>query len=621
MSGSAVERLMVAVGPAPQSAALVQVAARMAARRRAPWLAVSVEPASRELPAAQRQRVASVLLLAERLGAETLVVRGDHIPEALLAVARAREVSRLLVGRPTHPRLRDRLRGSMLDELLRAAEGIEVLVTSEGDAPPRARERSPAAPAGWGEYALALGVVLLASGLGRLLGGVFELVDHAMLHLLAIVLVASRVSRGPALFATLAAVASFDLFFVPPYLTLRVAELHFLTSFLVMTLVGLVISTLTVRVREQAETARRREQRSAALYELTRALSAGVEPAGIAAALAERSARLVAGRAEVRLDGIDGAGPSLVAAGRGEVEAPEQPCAWFPVQGPGGGFGALGVVSTSPLDPEQRQLLELFAAAAGAALERAQLGSRAAAALVTAERERVRSSLLAAVSHDLRTPLASIVGGVEAALHAGALPSTERALLENAREEGARLGRLVQGLLDLTRLNSGEIAPRLEWWPASELVAGVRGRLQRALEGRALKVEISPPNLEIRADGLLLGQLLENLLDNALKYSPAGTPVEVALLGGAGRVRVEVRDRGPGVPAGEERRIFERFYRGEDSRRSPGAGLGLAVCEAVARVHGGEIRAEGRPDGPGACFVVELPSPGEPPQIIDEEVD
>lgn len=633
------DRLMVAVSPAPQAVELVRAAARM--RRDRPWIAVSVEPVSRELASAEARRVASALSLAERLGAETLVVRGDSVPDALLSVARARGVTRLVVGRPTHAPVRDRLRGSMLDTLLRNAGGIEVLVTGAEAAPaPTARPR-PDEPSGWQEYAYALGFVALAALLGRVFGGALDVVDQALIHLLAVVLAASRLSRKPALFASLAAVASFDLFFVPPYLTFRVSELRFVTSFLVMTVVGILVSALTLRVREQAEASRRREQRTAALYAITRAFAAGPERAAIARATAEHSAALVGGDAEVWLVGPDGlwresSGPSSITlepaeeavarwvlehdrpAGRGTEEQEGSASTWLPIPGEQGLFGALGVRAAAPMDPEQRQLLDLFAAAAGSALERARLAEDAARAAVHAEAEAARSGLLSTVSHDLRTPLASIVGGVSAVIERGGLPSSDAAILETARDEAMRLGRLVQDLLDLTRLRHGVVAPRLEWWPASELVSGVRGRLSGRLAGRVLRVEIAPPELELRADGLLVGQLLENLIDNAVKFSPEGSPVELSITDAGDAVRVEVRDHGRGLPPGEEARIFERFYRGKDGGRAPGAGLGLAICAAVAHVHGGRIWVEPREDGPGARFIALFPTEGAPPGVAEE---
>ncbi len=602
---------MVALSAAPQSGALIGVAARTAAALGLPWLAVSVEPASRERTPEESRRVIEALLMAEQLGAETLVVRGDDVPEALLAAARARGVTRMIVGRPTRASLRDRLRGSLLDRLLREASGIEVLVTSAGEPPP-----SPPPPprprATWREYATACLGVGLAPLLGVALGPLLEVADHALLHLLAVILVASRVSRGPAVFAVLLAVLSFDVAFVPPYGTLRVAEPRFLVTFLVMFLVGFVVSSLTVRVREQAEAARRRERRTQALYAMTRALAEGGERATLARAAAEHTATLVSGRATLRLEGLE----PFVATSSPPPEG--APALQLPLRGRERGFGDLEVEPAGPLDPEQRQLLELFAAAIGSALERERSREEAERAARAVEVERARNGLLSAISHDLRTPLASVVGGLSVVL-GGEIAGRDRATLETARDEAERLGRLLQGLLDLTRLSAGGLQPRLEWWPASELVSGARARVQGMLSGRALRVEIEPPDLEIHADGLLLGELLENLLENAARYAPPGTTVDLTVRRAGEEVRLSVRDRGPGVPEAERARIFERFYRVEDGGRHPGAGLGLAICAAVARVHGGRISVHAPEDGPGARFVVELPSAGAPPRVLEDE--
>lgn len=635
------ERVLVAVGPAPQSADLVRATFRMASRLRAPWIAVSVEPASHDWSTEDTARVNATLALAERLGASTRVVRDDRVADALLEAAARLNATRIVVGRPTHPPWRDRLRGSMLDRLMRGARGLDVLVvgTEDGDQQVlRLLDGRPRVPAR--EYAEALGVVALFAAIGLLTRGILDVTDNAMLHLLAVVLASRRVSRRPAVLAALAAVASFDLLFVPPYYTFRVSDMRFLTSFLVMGAVGLTVSALTLRVRASAEAAETRERRTRSLYEITRAFATTTEPPAIGQALAQHAAALTGAQVAVWL-----AGPTLRAvAGEGgplDGEAREQAVArwalehgmpagvgtdtlpqvaglYLPIRGSGGVSGVLGLALKGPLDPEQRQLIDLFANQAGLALDRALLAEAAANAALNAETERTRSSLLSAVSHDLRTPLASIVGGASAILSRELLPPAERALMETLRDEADRLGLLVNGLLELTRLESGAVQPRVEWWPASELSHAVLSRMAGTLADRPVRSTVEPPQLELPCDGLLMGQVLENLIGNAHKFAPPGTPIEVAWLGRPGQAQLRVLDRGPGVPEGEEQKIFERFYRAPDSGRRVGAGLGLAICAAAVRLHGGSIRVERRADGPGACFVVELPVAGVAPAFTEE---
>ncbi|HEX5136124.1 MAG TPA: ATP-binding protein, partial [Planctomycetota bacterium] len=248
------------------------------------------------------------------------------------------------------------------------------------------------------------------------------------------------------------------------------------------------------------------------------------------------------------------------------------------------------------------------------ALDRTILAEEAAEATLAAERELTRSGLLSAVSHDVRTPLASIQGSATALIEEGDRmpPEARRELLDTIREEAARLGRLVGDLLDLTRLESEGPRVRKGWHPVEELVGAALSRLDARLKGREVRVELPKEVLLVEADPLLVEQVLWNLVENATKHTPPGTPIEVGAGQVDGGVAIVVADRGPGIPPGEEQRIFEKFYRTADGQRTPGAGLGLAICHAAAKAHGGWIRAENRPEG-GARFVFFLPSGAEPP--------
>jgi two-component system sensor histidine kinase KdpD len=270
--------------------------------------------------------------------------------------------------------------------------------------------------------------------------------------------------------------------------------------------------------------------------------------------------------------------------------------------------------------PSQRQLLETYVAHTALALDRTILAEEAAEATLAAERELTRSGLLSAVSHDVRTPLASIQGSASALIEEGERMdgAARRDLLETIREESGRLGRLVGDLLDLTRLESEGPRVRREWHPVEELVGAALSRLEERLLGREVRVDLPKDVLLVQADPLLVEQVVWNLVENATKHTPPGTPIEVGARRVEGGVAVVVADRGPGIQPGEEKRIFEKFYRTADGQRTPGAGLGLAICHAAAKAHGGWIRAENRPEG-GARFVVFLPSEAEPPAPAPEE--
>jgi len=642
------ERILVAVGPAPQSANLVRAARRMAARLRAPWIAMSVEsPTFDRLPAADRERVAAHLALAEKLGAETIVVRGESVRDEILNVARQRNVSRIVVGRPTHPRWRDTLRGSLVEALVRGSKGVDVLVTSgeEPPAAPRAPQegaRTSRRSAGAAQYAAAAAIVAAGTAIGHFAGESLSIADRAMVYLLGVLLAAARLSRGPALVTALLSVVALNYFFVPPVHTFHVDDTRYLATFLVMLLVGFTVSGLTFRVRDQAEAARQRERRTAALYAMSREF-AGESSAEEIARTAVRCVRDLL-ECDVALF-CDAPGSLRLLAAEGEslgTDPHEQAVArWVREHGEEAGRGTqtlpgarglhlplvgsmrtLGVIAVNleqrggTPHPSQRQLLETYVAHTALALDRALLVKEAADASLDAETERARSDLLSAVSHDLRTPLASIEGSASALLEPGAslTEAARRELLETLREEAGRLGRLVGDLLELTRLESMVAQVRKEWHPVEEIVGAALARLEKELAGREVHLRFPDEVIFVEADPLLLEELLWNLVENATKHTPPGTPIDLSARAVPGGVELEVADRGPGIPEGEEQRIFERFYRATDGSRTTGAGLGLAICRAAARAHGGTIRAERR-EGGGSRFVLLLPCSGAPPQV------
>jgi two-component system sensor histidine kinase KdpD len=424
-----------------------------------------------------------------------------------------------------------------------------------------------------------------------------------------------------------------------------VADTRYLLTFAVMMLVAVMVSSLTLRVRGQAEAARQRERRTAALYAMSREFAASGNVEDIAR-VAVRCVRDVLESDVVLLIADErgvlkpraAEGASLDAddreravarwacehaqeAGRGTHTLPGAVGFYLPLKGSRRTIGVLGVNLAQRGEaptPSQRQLLETYVAHTALALDRTLLAEEAAQARLAAERELTRSGLLSAVSHDVRTPLGSIRGSATALLEEGDRldAAARRELLETIREESGRLGRLVGDLLDLTRLESEAPRVRKEWQPVEELVGAALSHLDRELGGRDVRVDLPQDVLLVQADPLLVEQLLWNLVENATKHTPAGTPIEIAAHRVANGVEIVVADRGPGIPAGEELRVFEKFYRTADGQRTVGAGLGLAICQAAAKAHGGWIRAENRPGG-GARFVVFLPSEGEPAALAE----
>jgi two-component system sensor histidine kinase KdpD len=538
--------------------------------------------------------------------------------------------------------------GSIVDTLVQGSGEIDVYVIS-GDRddsrplPPRPwPPRTDWAPYGWAAASVAVSTVIAWAMFNR-----FALSNLIMVYLLGVIVVATRYGRGPSLLASLLSVAAFDFFFVPPYFTFAVSDTEYLVTFAVMLVVALVISGLAVRIRAQAESARERERRMAALYAMSRELAstrgvdrllevavrhiAEVFRTRVVVLLPQPDGRLAPGEgaaAQFPMDASELAVSQWVhehgqVAGQGTDTLPGASGLYLPLTGSRGTVGVLGLRPQDPRSlraPEQLHQLETFASQTALAIERARLAEEAEQAQVRAETERLRNSLLSSVSHDLRTPLASITGAAstllegESRLDAG----TRRDLLEALHEEADRLNRLVQNLLEMTRLESGALQLHTEWHSVEEVVGAALGRFGKALARRPVTTRVPADLPLVPMDDVLIEQVLINLVDNVLKYTPAESPVEVSAEDTGTAVLVEVADRGPGLPPGEERRIFEKFHRAEATRSVRGAGLGLAICQGIVRAHGGRIWAENRPGG-GIAIRFTLPLKEAPPVLSEPD--
>jgi two-component system, OmpR family, sensor histidine kinase KdpD len=639
------ERILVCVRPHPESDRLVRAARRMAARLQAEWIVVSVEsPSQPPLSAAEREALVATAKLAEQLGAETAVLSGDSVSEALLAFARERNVSKIVVGKPAHPRWRDRLRGSLLDEIVRGSGEVDVyIISGERESDPRRGRapgrRSAARPL---EYLWSATVVLACTLVCRAMFGRFDRSNLIMVYLLGVAFVASRYGRGPSVAAAVLSVAAFDVFFVPPYLTFAVAETEYLVTFGVMLVVSVLISTLAARVRAQADTARRREQRTRVLYAMSRDLAAARTVAEVARIAGRHVADVFDGETSIFVSTPDrGLVPAseteapadarerAVAqwafdhgqmAGLGTDTLPGASAIWVPLRGTQAVLGVLGLrpdLALLPLSPDQVDVLEALTRQAASGVERAHLAEEAQRSRIAAEAERLRSTLLSSVSHDLRTPLATITGAASSLLQDASLDAAGRRELEAAiYEEAVRLNRLVGNLLDMTRLESGSLRLSRDWHSLEELVGSALARLEPALKGRAVRTRIPEDLPLVPVDGVLVEQALVNLLENAAKYSDASGAIDVTATAKGGEVVVEVADEGPGLPPGDEERVFEKFYRAASTPR--GFGLGLPICRAIVTAHGGRIWAERRAPR-GTAFRFTLPLVAPPPAVREED--
>jgi two-component system sensor histidine kinase KdpD len=647
------ERLLVCVGPSPTSAKLIRTAKRMAAAFAAQWLAVAVEPnGNKQGTIVARQRIVQHLQLAQRLGAETHTLNGLDVAQTLLDFARSRNVTKIIVGKTALPWWRRLLFGTVVDTLLESSGDIDVYVIRGGPeekSPPRPPLRP--APVQWSNYFWTAIVVSLCGLLGWLSHD-FNLTEAniVMVFLLGVTFVAYAFGRGPAIAATVASVLVFDFFFVKPYLKFTVDEAQYILTFAIMLVIGIIISALTVRIKDQLGAAQQLESRTAALFRLTKQLSEIAGPEFLIQTAGQQLGEIFGG--EVIIYAREAAGPislrygqntsaakqeinAIVAqwvtdhdqvAGAGTDTLPNATALIVPLIGSQRTVGAVGIKASDPdrfLEPEQRRLLETCASLIALSLERDQSVLEASEADLRVQTERLRNSLLSSVSHDLRTPLAAIEGASSSLLETAGVkePAVRRELLQTIADESHRMSRLVDNLLDMTRLSSGDVVVNKQWHVLEEIVGSALARLRGELKNYVVHVA-SPTDLPLLfLDGVLLEQVFFNLLENAIRYTPAGTQIEISAKVTGKKVEIRFADNGPGLPPGNEARVFEKFFRGAtpiaDGQR--GVGLGLAICQAIVQAHGGEIIGRNRPGG-GAEFLLTLPCEEPAPRVLLDEL-
>ncbi len=488
------------------------------------------------------------------------------------------------------------------------------------------------------EYLGAAGIVVLTTAIGLALRSRLSTIDVAMLFLLAVVVSGTRYRRGAALFASILGIAAFDFAFVPPYYTFDVADAAYTLTFAMMLLVAVVMSHLTGRIREQANDSMVRERRTMALLELDRSTRGCANIGELTQTIAAHVGR--AGRAEAAVELMDdavvenGIPPSLAnglfesievrvaatwayqhgqPAGLGTGHCAEAEAVLFPLRT---ARGSLGVTALRPepagtrLTAEEYQTVAALVAQAAAAIEAMTLAERSELARMDAEAERLRSSLLSSLSHDLRTPLATIEGAASTLLHEGKElpPDVRRDMAQSVLEESRRMTRLVSNLLDMVRVETGALAVRKAWQPLEEALGVALLRLDEPLSSHPVDIRLPADLPLVPIDELLIEQVFINLLENAIKHTPPETPISVSACQENGAVMVEVADRGPGVTPGSEQAVFRKFYRAA-GRAEGGAGLGLTICLGIITAHGGRIWVEQR-QGTGAAFRFTIPLQG-----------
>ena len=636
------DRLLVCVGPSPFSARLVRSTARMAMTQRCPWLAVSVETPGARISQEAQDRVWANLRMAGLLGAETATLSGTNVAQEIVAYAQARNVTKIIVGKPVHSRWHDWLHGSLVYELVRSCGTIDVHVITgeEGEAPHHAAA-TPHRPLPWQSYLLAMVVVAACTSVGKVLTA-YDLSITVMIYLLGVLFVGLRGSRGPAILASVLSASALNFFFIEPLYTFALYNSVYWITVFALAATGVVVSTLTVRIRRQADAAVNRELRTITLYDMSKDLATASTTDHVVALTKRHVGRVLDSDVLVMLAGTDnklaadesvplmGQQDLAVAqwvlehahpAGLGTDTLPACPFLFTPLAIAGRNLGVIGIRPHShrPLTLDQSQLLTTLTALIAGALERISLSDIVRQTQVQMESEKMRSALLSSVSHDLRTPLTGIIGAAATLQESGdmLLPAVRDDLLQTISDEADRINRLVSNLLDMTRLESGQVAPNREWFPVEELVGSAVRRCGKRLAQHAVKVHVPGDLPMIHADSLLIEQVLVNLLDNASKYSPAGSEVYITARSDPAQTTISVADRGPGVPGDQRESVFEKFVRGRHNAAKPGVGLGLAICRAIVTSHGGKIWLDERAGG-GAIFSFSLPREKEPP-LTEEE--
>ena len=657
---SAAERLLVCVSTSPLSERLVRAARRLADELNAEWFAIYVEtPGQAALSAAQRDQVVRHLQLAESLGAKTQTLPGNDVVDAALTYARQHNITKIIAGKPLHPRWREWLQPSIVDRLIRQSAAIDVYVISGEPVATRSGNwQWPTVQFSW-HYLQSLGLVAVATMIGLALAPTLTLArfalwrtmlttgarpvnvtlpdpgleptNMAMIFLAMVVIAALTLGRGPAVLAAVLSSLLFDFIFIQPYLSFVIADTQYVLTFFGLLIVGLVISNLTARVREQVAVAQQRTAQTVQMYELSRDLAAIADLDQIVQTLLHHVEQTFMLAAVILLPTGDrlrlhSVSPGLTlddneqavadwvfrrgeTAGRNTNTLPAANLRYLPLKTPRLVVGVLGIAApAAQLTQEQRWLMEAFANQGALAIERARLAEEARQMQLLQTTEKLQRALLDSISHDLRTPLVSITGALsslaESDLHLDA--DEQRALVENARTEAERLNRLVGNLLDMTRLEAGGLRVVREPTDLQDLIGAALEQLGKRLNQRQISVTIPDGLPLVPLDFVLLVQVLVNLVDNALKYSPADAPIAVTGALSGDWLTLAVADRGRGIPEPELPHIFDKFYRIHHPQQTSGAGLGLSICKGIVEAHGGQISAANRAGG-GAVFTVRLP--------------
>ncbi|WP_027556735.1 sensor histidine kinase KdpD [Bradyrhizobium sp. Cp5.3] len=643
------ERILVCVSEDPRAAGLVRYTKRLADRLHAPFTAISIETRrSLQLSDEERDRLADTLRLAEALGGEALTIPavGRRIADDVVNFAQGNNVTQIVIGKSTRSRWFEMTRGSVVHDLVRRAGNISVHVIPGDELADQSAPKTAVQTAARSEpfnplpYVKSLGIVLVGLGAAELIQPWFGIENVDLVLLTSVVAVAVRYGLWPSLLATVAASLCYNFFFIPPIYTFTITDPTNVAAFFLFMLVAMLVSNVAARVRIQADTAIGRIRMTEQLYAFSRKLAGTATLDDVLWASAYQIALMLKVRVvlllpedglltvksgyppEDQLDQADLAAANWAwsndrPAGRGSDTLPGAKRLFLPMRTGRGPIGVIGIDNdrTGPLlTPDQRRLLDALVDQGALAIERVLLVEDMDRVKRTIESERLRSALLTSISHDLKTPLASVLGAASTMRDlAGALSDTEkRDLLATVIDESERLNRFIANLLDMTKLESGAIVPNTALHDLGEIVGSALRRAAKILTAHKVELVLAADLPMLELDAVLFEQVLFNLLDNAAKYSPLDTTISIRSQRDKDRVVLQVADEGDGIPPDELESVFDKFYRvqkGDHVR--PGTGLGLAISRGFVEAMRGTISAANRSDRSGALLTIRLPVPAQ----------
>ena len=630
---------------------LIRAGRRLADDLNAEWYVVFVEtPGHLHMPAQNRLRMQQNLQLAEELGARVVNLTSESVADTVIEFAHQHNITKIMAGKPLRPRWFEILRGTVIDQIIRNSGKIDVYVVSEGVESPqkavRGIEINRVAPHRYiGRYLSSILLVMLMTLLSFPLRTLLDPTNLVMLYLVAVVLSAVFLGRGPSILASVVSVLAFDFFFVDPRFTFTVNDTQYILTFIGLLIVGLIISSSAALLRDQVDVLRRRGQQSQALNNMSRELTAAITldqvldivirnvsdmfnretvillPENGRLAVKASTPGFVINESELAV--ADWAFKHGKEAGRGTTTLPAAAIRYLPLKTAGETVGVLG---TKPQDPQdflgedQRVLMEGVVNLAAIAIERASFAEKAAQAEMLRSTEMLQTALLNSISHELRTPLATVTGVLssleesESAVPANQLdPATRLELIHSAIHQAGRLNHLVENLLDMTRLESGALRLNREPADIQDLFGTVTRQMAVELIQHPLHVEIAQDLPLVNIDAVLIAQVVENLLDNACKYSPSQAPITFSARRIDNQIEIAVQDAGEGIPEADLERVFDKFYRVQRQEAIAGTGLGLSICKGIVEAHGGRIWAANNPDQ-GVTVTFTLPLDQEEPE-------